>query len=115
MTAPRDYPLADRDDDGWYADGDYLARGGRMEWMPPKTFLSRVRPLDIDDSSRDNIDDLKLHILAGRPLDPLKMDPLGREDGRHRAHAAVELGIARVPVLVFPGNPVIRHAKEDAE
>lgn len=95
------YPLADRDTDGWYSDGDYEARGGTLVEMPPEQFLASVRPLIIDDISRENIDDLKDHILAGRPLDPLKIYHDGSEDGRHRANAAVELGIELVPVLVF--------------
>lgn len=98
---PPAYPLADRDTDGWYGDGDYLARSGHLEWMAPGTYLSKVRPLAIDESSRDAIDDLKSHILQGRPLDPLKIYADGREDGRHRAHAACELGIAQVPVILF--------------
>jgi ParB-like chromosome segregation protein Spo0J len=48
-----------------------------------------------------NIDDLKQHILSGRRLDPLAIYADGKEDGRHRAHAALELGIKRVPVLDF--------------
>lgn len=107
MTDRPCYPLADRDRDGWYADGDYQARGGIIEWMTPAAFLARVRPLTMDETSRDAIDDLKEHIHAGRPLDPLKIDANGREDGRHRAHACMEIGIERVPVLVF-GNPATK-------
>ncbi len=100
ITSPR-YPMADRDRDGWYSDGDYEDRDGKIFSMSPDEYLSRVRPLDIDDSSRDNIDDLKAHIQAGHPLDPLKIYRDGKEDGRHRAHAAKELGIREVPVIVF--------------
>jgi ParB-like chromosome segregation protein Spo0J len=97
--------MADRDRDGWHADGDYLERGGRIVHMAPSEFLARVRPLDIDETSRDNIDDLKRHVEAGRRLDPLRIGADGREDGRHRAHACAELGIAEVPVIVFaPGE-----------
>ena len=67
--------------------------------MSPDEFLSRVRPLEIDDASRDNIDDLKAHIQAGRKLDPLHIRADGKEDGRHRAIAARELGIQQVPVI----------------
>ena len=69
--------------------------------MSPDQYLSKVKPLDIDDVSRDNIDDLKNHIKSGRKLDPLKIYPSGKEDGRHRAHAAKELGIKKVPVVVW--------------
>jgi hypothetical protein len=97
-----DYPLAHKDKDGWYSDGDYEARGGKMTHMHPDEYLKKVRPLKIDDSSRENIEDLKNHIKAGRKLDPLKIYADGKEDGRHRAHAAKELGIKKVPVVEFP-------------
>lgn len=70
-----------------------------VTWMTPDEYLARVRPLEIDEGSRDNIDDLKEHIKAGRTLDPLHIRADGKEDGRHRAHAARELGIERVPVI----------------
>lgn len=98
--AKRTYPMASRD--GWYSDADYKARGGKLVTMSPAAFLSKVRPLKIDEASRDNIDYLKRLILDGRALDPLKIYPDGKEDGRHRAHAAKELGIKKVPVVVWP-------------
>jgi len=94
------YPLADRGTE-WYSDADYEARGARLVWMTPDEYLRQVRPLAIDDVSRDNIDDLKQHIRDGRRLDPLAIYADGKEDGRHRAHAAKELGIQKVPVLDF--------------
>jgi len=95
------YLMADKDKDGWYSDGDYLQRGGKLIWMTPQEYLERVRLLDIDESSRENIDDLKEHISSGYKLDPLKIYGNGKEDGRHRAHAAQELKIKFVPVIVF--------------
>lgn len=79
--------------------------------MTPDEFLSRVKPLEIDDASRDNIDDLKEHIKAGRVLDPLHIRKNGKEDGRHRAVAAKELGIALVPVIDEFVQPRIDYAK----
>jgi hypothetical protein len=67
--------------------------------MSPDEFLSQVRPLDIDEASRDNIDDLKRHIESGGKLDPLHIRKDGKEDGRHRAVASRELGIKLVPVI----------------
>ena len=96
----RKYPIAPRSE--WYGNANYEATGGHMDHMLPGEFLSRVRPLKIDDVSRDNIDDLKNHIRSGRTLDPLSIDRDGKEDGRHRAHAAKELGIKSVPVLMWP-------------
>jgi hypothetical protein len=95
----RAYPAASRDN--WYSDADFESRGGRPVEMTPDEYLGQVRPLEIDDVSRDNIDDLKAHIEQGRQLDPLKIYADGKEDGRHRAHAAKELGIQRVPVIDF--------------
>ena len=98
-TEPK-YPLADRGD--WYGDADYEARDGHMVSMSPDEYLKRVRPLDPDDPiARENIDDLKSHIQSGRTLDPLAIYADGKEDGRHRAYAAKELGIQRVPVILF--------------
>lgn len=93
------YPLAPRDE--WYSNCDYKARGGKMVLMTPDTYLSKVRPLELDDTSIDNIDDLKNHIKSGRTLDPLVIYADGKEDGRHRAYAAKELGISKVPVIIF--------------
>lgn len=94
------YPLANRETE-WYGNANYADHGGRLVFMTPDEFLRQVRPLDIDETSRDNIDDLKNHILSGRRLDPLTIYANGKEDGRHRAYAAKELGIKRVPVIDF--------------
>lgn len=93
------YPLASRDE--WYANCNYKDGGGRMVQMSPDAFLAAVRPLKMDDTSRENIDDLKQHIQGGGTLDPLTIYADGKEDGRHRAYAAKELGIKSVPVLDF--------------
>lgn len=57
-------------------------------------------------------DDLKRHIQSGKKLDPLSIYHNGKEDGRHRAHAAKELGIKSVPVLIHP-DPHSQHAEHD--
>jgi hypothetical protein len=94
------YPLADRETE-WYGNADYKNNNGKLVWMDPAKYLAKVRPLKIDDVSRENIDDLKNHILSGRRLDPLVIYKNGKEDGRHRANAAIELGIKKVPVILF--------------
>lgn len=99
VEAIASYPLAPESE--WYGNCDYKVRGGHMMEMPPQVYLVKVKPLDIDEVSRDNIDDLKAHIESGRTLDPLVIYADGKEDGRHRAYAAMELGIPRVPVIVF--------------
>ncbi len=70
--------------------------------MSPDAYLGKVRPLALDDVAQDNIDDLKSTIERGQALDPLKIYADGKEDGRHRAHAARQLGIQKVPVVVWP-------------
>ncbi len=94
-----DYPIAPIGE--WYGDADYEKRGGKMVKMSPQEYLKLVRTLTIDEGSRDNIDDLKNHILSGKTLDPLTIYSDGKEDGRHRANAAIELGIKEVPVIIF--------------
>lgn len=72
-----------------------------MQNMTPDEFLNQSRSLKIDEESRENIDSLKQHIQEGKPLDPLELHANGKEDGRHRAIAAKELGIKQVPVINF--------------
>jgi len=93
------YPIASKSE--WYGNGTYKSEGGKLVYMSPDDFLNKVRPLKIDDDSRENIDMLKQHISQGKTLDPLIIYKNGKEDGRHRAYAAKELGIKRVPVIVF--------------
>jgi len=97
-----EYPIAPIDE--WYGEANYQQTGGKMKTMSPDEFLSSVRPLDIDEGSRENIDDLKNHMISGKTLDPLNIFASGKEDGRHRAVAAKELGIQEVPVIIF-GDP----------
>ena len=97
FTQDHDYPLAPVTE--WHGDANYKETGGHIDWMTPDEFLSRVRPLEIDDVSRENIDNIKAHIVSGKTLDPLALYENGKEDGRHRAVAAKEVGIAEVPVL----------------
>lgn len=93
----REYPLASKDE--WYGDANFEKTGGKLVKMSPDEFLEQVRPLEVDDTARENIDDLKRHIESGKTLDPLQIAANGKEDGRHRAIAAKELGIKEVPVL----------------
>jgi hypothetical protein len=99
LASGLEYPIADRSE--WYGDANYKNTGGRIVQMTPDEFLSQVRPLEIDDYSRENIDILKAHIQSGKTLDPLQISSKGKEDGRHRAYAAKELGITSVPVIVW--------------
>lgn len=93
------YPIAPKGE--WHGEGTYEADGGKMVEMSPDDYISQVRPLTMDDESRENIDILKKHIQDGKTLDPLLIRANGKEDGRHRAHAARELGIKSIPVIDY--------------
>jgi hypothetical protein len=107
------YPVAPHDE--WYGDRQYREQGAQMKMMSPDQYLSRVRPLQLDDESEENIEDLMNHIRSGRTLDPLKIYPDGKEDGRHRAYAAKRLRIKRVPVIIWPQKTTesIKRIKRD--
>lgn len=108
----RKYPIAPRSE--WYGEANFEQAGGQMVEMTPEEYLSRVRPLKMDDESRENIDLLKEHIQSGKTLDPLKIFDGGKEDGRHRAMAAKELGISKVPVVLF-GDQKSKIVSKDAD
>lgn len=95
----KEYPLDDFDN--WWGERTYASNGGKLVYMSPDQYISIVKPLTLDDESRENIDLLKEHIESGKKLDPLLIYANGKEDGRHRAYAAKELGIKQVPVIVF--------------
>jgi len=99
------YPLAPENE--WYGDLQYKDQGAKLVLMAPDKYLSMIKPLELDDASVDNIEDLANHIKSGRKLDPLKIYPDGGEDGRHRAYAAKQLGVKRVPVIIWPKKEVI--------
>ena len=90
----------------WYGEGDFKARGGVLTMMSPQDFLSKAKKLEIDEETRENVDDLKKHIQDGKKLDPLTLYSLDatdvrNSDGRHRAIASQELGIQEVPVVDY--------------
>ena len=85
------YPLAP-------AGTRYQEYSGDLVYMTPDEYLKNVRPLKLDESSLDNIADLKRHVESGGKLDPLAIYKNGQEDGRHRAYLAKQLGIKQVPV-----------------
>jgi len=96
------YPLAPRSE--WHGEANFEQTGGRMVTMSPDEFLAKAKPLTMDPESRENIDILKKHIQDGKTLDPLQLYKDGKEDGRHRAIAAKELGITEVPVIDLRGT-----------
>lgn len=99
-----EYPLAPRDE--WWGDGDYEARGGKLVYMTPDEYLDKATDIELNEDTQENVDDLKDHIMTGRPLDPLALYGLDKSnvqnsDGRHRAIMSKQLGFTRVPVLDF--------------
>jgi len=90
---PAEYPLAP-------AGTRYEEFGGNLTYMTPDEFLQKVRPLKLDAESLDNIAALRSHVESGGKLDPLHIYSTGKEDGRHRAYLAKELGIEKVPVAL---------------
>ena len=90
---PTQYPLAP-------AGTRYEEFGGKLTYMTPDEFLQQVRPLKLDAESLDNIAALKRHVETGGKLDPLHIYASGKEDGRHRAYLAKELGIEKIPVAI---------------
>ena len=88
-----EYPLAP-------AGTRYEEFGGQLTYMTPDEYLSRVRPLELDETSLENIASLKSHVQSGGKLDPLHIYKDGKEDGRHRAYMAKELGIEQIPVAL---------------
>lgn len=96
------YPLADINE--WYGDANFQNENGTILSMTPDEYIDQVKSIDPDEElTRENIDDLKQHIKDGNTIDPLVIYSDGKEDGRHRAYAAKELGIEEVPVIMF--NP----------
>jgi len=95
---PTQYPLAP-------AGTRYEEFGGDLTYMTPDEFLQQVRPLKLDAESLDNIAALRSHVESGGKLDPLHIYASGKEDGRHRAYLAKELGIEKVPVALHGQTP----------
>jgi len=98
-----DYPL---EDPPMYGHSDYKSMGGKIVQMSPEEFLQRTNmPLEIDESSQENIDELKEMMQSGRTIDPpnlyLENNMVVDHDGRHRAVAAQQLGIITIPVLIM--------------
>lgn len=101
------YPRAPRSE--WYGEANFRDNGGEIVAMDPARYIASVRPLVMDEESEENIEILAQHMQRGATLDPLVIFNGGREDGRHRAHAAIILGIAEVPVILF-GDQIARFA-----
>jgi hypothetical protein len=96
------YPL---EDPPLYGDSNYKTQGGKIVNMSPDEFLQKVRPLNVDETSQENIDDLKEMMRNEQRIDPptlyLTNGEIKEHDGRHRAVAAKQLSIKSIPVLIM--------------
>ena len=113
-----EYPMAKGKDRQTY--GGVEGWKGKIVWMDPKKFLGMVNSLPdyaMDEKSYFNLKD---RIKKGLPIDPLtlvvdmsKKKVVGHE-GRHRATVSKEMGIEKVPVLIFTGSNFKRVPQWDA-
>jgi len=81
----------------------------RTTWVSPELFLrvSGQYPFGSDDPRRRRrIEPIKERLLRGLKVDPVSIWAPHRIDGRHRAQAAIELGIQQIPVLEWSADPI---------
>lgn len=100
-----EYPLASKDDQQSY--GGMAGWKGKIVWMTPDKFLKLCYPLKKDSTNPQSIENLQRRMKNNLPIDflVLKVDSQKKKvighEGRHRATTAKELGIEKVPVLVY--------------
>lgn len=80
-----EYPLAEDHQD-------------HLTYMSPDEFLDRARPLKDTEENKETVSTFKKGMEKGHKFDPLALYPDDQENGRHRAKAAKQLGIKKVPV-----------------
>lgn len=89
-----------------YGNMNYKERGGEVIQTSPQKYLAACPRLDISVGNQNKIDELKRKLNAGESIDPpalfLKNGQVVRHDGRHRAVAALQLGIETIPVILVP-------------
>lgn len=107
------YPLRNHHD--WEEAHDYGKTGGKLGYESPSEYLKEVKPLNMDHDDKKLIHHFKKQMKKGEKLDPVAIYPDGHPNGRHRAHAAENLGIKKIPVVKWPekkkgGGPVVDQA-----
>jgi len=107
------YPLRSHHD--WEEAHDYEKTGGKLGYESPSEYLKEVKPLNMDHDDKKLIHHFKKQMKKGEKLDPVAIYPDGHPNGRHRAHAAEDLGIKKIPVVKWPekkkgGGPVVDQA-----
>jgi hypothetical protein len=78
-----------------------FAKDAKLVQMSPDEFLRKTKPLKNSARNRRIIEKFKKQMMDGMKLDPLEIYEGGGQNGRHRAMAAKELGVKRVPVFVW--------------
>lgn len=90
-----------------YGHSDYKALGGKMVSAAPESFLELVTPVVHDEETEENVEYLA-ELLHSRPVDPpalfLRGNKVVGHDGRHRALAAIKLGLRQIPVLLLDAD-----------
>lgn len=110
-----EYPLATGKDLHSYEGAEGWK--GKLVWMSPEKFLRLCSPLPDYAMSEKSYWNLRDRMKKGLPVDFLvleidvnKRKVIGHE-GRHRATVSKELGIAKVPVLIYTGHGYTRVPK----
>jgi hypothetical protein len=94
------YHLKPDDEDRKHA--GYEDTGGRMTWMSPDKFLDQTQEMQMDKEDKESINRFEKKMERGKKLNPLAIYSSGGQDGRHRATAAKNEGITKVPVITWP-------------
>jgi hypothetical protein len=107
-----EYPLRHHND--WEEAHDYEKTGGKLHYEKPDEYLDQVKPLDMDHDDKHLIHHFEKQMTKGEKLDPVAIYPDGHPNGRHRAHAAKNLGIKKIPVVDWEkkkgGGPIVSRA-----
>ena len=105
-----------KDEAKWRKDPQY--DDGKLAWMSPSAYLSRVPALLHTVTDQKLIAKHTKKLEKGKKMKPLAIYSDGEPNGRHRAEAAKALGIKRIPVLVggmaptkYPGKLKVKKGK----
>ena len=101
-SGPHTYHMLDHKD--WSEHKDFDKTGGKLSQMSPDEFLKKSKPLNMDHDDKHIIHHFKKKLEHGHKLDPVALYSGGGQDGRHRAHAAKQLGINKIPVITWPSK-----------